>query len=131
MNNYHVLTMGGLRPLTPSGLHKWGAAYEGRDEFRAHRRRAESDCERDGADSTEIRYEQRTHSDLSAARGVRAVRVWRLDAPAQRGRQRHHGRGADGILAVPGWINAHLWVKVFRPRCTGKLCSLRLTEAAL
>lgn len=32
MNNYHVLTMGGLRLLEPSGLHKWGAAYEGRDE---------------------------------------------------------------------------------------------------
>lgn len=35
MNNYHVLTMGGgLRLLEPSGLHKWGAAYEGRDARR-------------------------------------------------------------------------------------------------
>ena len=33
MNNYHVLTMGGgLRLLEPSGLHKRGAAHEGRDE---------------------------------------------------------------------------------------------------
>lgn len=130
MNKYHKLTSGGRRSLDSGALHR-RPRHEGRDEFHAHRRRAEGDSERDGADSTEIRYEQRTHSDLSAARGVRAVRVWRLDAPAQRGRQRQNGRCSNGIFAVPGWINAHLWDKISRTCGTRKLYSLRLTEAAL
>lgn len=40
MNKYHELTMGGgLRPLAPGELHKWGAAHE----------RADKRGERDGA----------------------------------------------------------------------------------
>lgn len=32
MYKYHELTMGGLRPLAPGGLHKWGAAHERENE---------------------------------------------------------------------------------------------------